>query len=129
MKGQEIHHTKTRTIDGAAKQESYYVADMSWDDEPVIMITFSASSRMVNSPGLPRLTGPRKPSALFIMRIMPSTSWVQASRGRGMAENHVWQARKNGVNGVGWDGWGWTVGEEEGGRRRVHAGGAMFSSQ
>jgi UDP-glucuronate decarboxylase len=26
--------------------------------EPIISITFSASSRMVNSPGLPRLTGP-----------------------------------------------------------------------
>ena len=41
-------------------------------DEPVNSITCSANSRMVNSVGLPMLTGPVK-SSTFIMRMIAST--------------------------------------------------------
>ena len=43
-----------------------------FDFAPVILITFSASSSMVNSPGLPRLTGPMTASC-SIRRMKPST--------------------------------------------------------
>ena len=43
--------------------------DTSFDREPVMASTFSASSRMVNSPGLPILIGPVTSSGVAISRI------------------------------------------------------------
>ena len=45
---------------------------MSSDFEPVRALIASASSIMVNSPGLPRLTGPVKSSGMRIRRTKPS---------------------------------------------------------
>ena len=42
------------------------------DGEPVISITISASSRIVNSFGLPRLIGPQKSSSVSMRRVKPS---------------------------------------------------------
>ena len=41
------------------------------DEDFVILITFCANSNIVNSPGFPIFTGPRKLS-IFIIRVMPS---------------------------------------------------------
>ena len=52
--------------------EAYALTEI-FDFDPVNSTTFWASSSMVNSPGLPRFTGPVNSSPLFMRSIRPST--------------------------------------------------------